>query len=176
MNKIKTLSDLFIKHPYYCTDQNYYAPNEFISFSDWNDFYSQFGGADQDQNLVFRWDLKKKDSGEFFLEVFFILQRKGIFLPVRIDCIKEENINEIASYLMLCWENLADIWHPIPKNVVADRYSRIFEKYEATQLENTRLREGIAACAILLKESNLVLAIEQLEDLKNNLTDSGSNR
>ena len=111
--KIEKLSDLLIKHHYYCNDSNFYSNDPAQFYDNWEDFYSEFGDADLDYNLVFRWDLKEKEAGEFYLQIFFMLQRKGIFKPVWIDRVKEENLPEIISFLTPYWEKLNQLWQPL---------------------------------------------------------------
>lgn len=108
-----TLEDLLVKHDYYCHESNYYSNDPAQKYDDWESFYSEFGDADLDYNLVFRWDLRKRDNGEFYLEIFFMLQRKGIFKPVWIDSVKEENLPEIISFLSPYWEKLNQLWLPL---------------------------------------------------------------
>lgn len=113
MSKINSLEDLFVDHDYYCSDRNYYSNEPAQSYDDWESFYSAFRNTDLDLNLVFRWDLEKNDDGEFYLEIFFMLQRKGIFKPVLIDSVKEENLPEIISFLTPHWEKLNQLWQPL---------------------------------------------------------------
>lgn len=108
-----TLEDLLVEHDYYCHQSNYYSNDPAQTYDDWESFYSDFGDADLDYNLVFRWDLRKRDNGGFYLEIFFMFQRKGIFKPVLIYSVKKENLPEIISFLSQYWEKLNQLWLPL---------------------------------------------------------------
>jgi hypothetical protein len=97
------LVDLAIKHDYYCSER----------YETFADFYEEFHDADVDLNLVFRWDLKEKEeSGEYYLEIFQIKQRKGIFTPIHIACFDKKDIPLFQKYLKPHIEKLKSIWKP----------------------------------------------------------------
>ena len=61
----------------------------------WEDFMEEWDTTDMDMNLVFRWDWEKPQSCDYddpeeipdhdTLRVFFMLQRKGIFMPITVS-------------------------------------------------------------------------------------------
>jgi hypothetical protein len=84
------------KHSYYCNQGNYFA-REFSDgseiggeFETWADFIEEFGDADMDFNLLFRWDWHEGEDHE--LEEFNdVNHRNGEFLvfwvgPRVFDC------------------------------------------------------------------------------------------
>lgn len=115
-----TLKDLAKHHDYYCNMNNYYSNDCFNGFETWNDFFEEFGDADMDMNLVFRWDigLYEDDEGDpvgdkFHMKVFIIGQRKGIFIPILISVVTEDDVPHIKKYLSKYWDKLNDLWAPI---------------------------------------------------------------
>lgn len=107
-------------------------------FDSWGDFYAEWGASDPDMNLVFRWDWhtkeqREKDSGwnEYtdedkaeeealgyrppdydLLEIFFVLQRKGLFVPCHIR-VTDEDEPEVRAWLTERAKTISAIWKPI---------------------------------------------------------------
>ncbi len=107
------------EHPYYCSESEYhtdgFGDHNFgrDDFESWADFYAAWGHSDPDMNLVFRWDWKTKEQREHdygydeyteeekqeegyekvdgdLLEVFFVLQRRGLFRPCHVKIARED--------------------------------------------------------------------------------------
>ena len=110
-------------HTYYCSENNYniggangenYGRSEFDS---WDDFKTNWLDEncelDCDLNLCFRWDINKIGAEKLELWLFFIFQRKGLFCPVWIKSIDEENIPEIEKFLNHQWKYLKNLWREI---------------------------------------------------------------
>lgn len=114
------------KHSYYCHRANYYVGNlngenygrsEYDTWADFKDawFFGE-NKIDHDYNHCFRFDIEKKfdendePTGEFSLYLFMILQRKGIFRPVVIRTITQDDMPEIEEYLKSCWRYLRMQW------------------------------------------------------------------
>jgi len=111
---IMTLKDLSIEHDYYCADSNYYSNEAIMQYRTWPEFYDEMHNADIDMNLVFRWDIKKHEKTEsYWMEIFIIQQRKGIFLPVMIDRVFDEDVETIIEYLKPHFEKLNHLWEPL---------------------------------------------------------------
>jgi len=110
-----TLQSLAIKHPYYCSDSNYYSNEASQVYETWKDFYEEFGQADKDYNLCFRWDIKKNDETDqnYYMEVFYMLQRKGNFIPVMIKKVEESDVPAILKFLQEYWNAVQKLWQPI---------------------------------------------------------------
>lgn len=101
------------EHDYYCSDSNYYSNSAGSKFDTWKEFYDEFYNSDIDMNLIFRFDIRKSDSGLYYMEVFMIHQRKGIFAPILIRHIVESDMESIERLLSDHWEKLKSIWNPI---------------------------------------------------------------
>lgn len=109
-----TLKDLAIDHDYYAHDSNYYSNEAGGVYDTWKEFYEEFKDADVDLNLVYRWDIKKRDDVEsYYMQIVIIGQRKGIYAPWRIDNVFEEDVPEILEYLRPHLEKLISIWQPL---------------------------------------------------------------
>ena len=108
-----TLKDLVTDHDYYCSDSNYYSNEASLNYDKFSDFYEEFHDADVDINLVFRWDLKEKDrEGTYYLQIFMIKQRKGIFMPITIDSFVEKDVETFVNYILPHIEKIKSIWKP----------------------------------------------------------------
>lgn len=111
-----------IKHPYYCNEGNYYAPGQeqpYHRYESFDGFLFEWGDADLDMNLVFRWDWKKvvddEDAPEEVrdrLMVFIMGQRKGLYQWCEID-VTEADEEAVRAYLMPRWEHLRRLWEGI---------------------------------------------------------------
>lgn len=115
MENVKTLDDLYViseKHPYYSSDSNYYSNDCSENHETFDEFLEEWSDADLDMNLLFRWDLgyiQEEDS--FYLQLFFIQQRKGIYFVNMIETIKEEDLPKIIEYLKTRKEHLLKLWN-----------------------------------------------------------------
>ncbi len=107
------LENLAIDHDYYCSDSNYYSNDASLTYANWPDFYNDFFDCDVDMNLIFRWDIKQHDSGEYYMEVFMMQQRKGIFAPIYISVVNDQDCNSIIELLQKHIDKLKKIWEPI---------------------------------------------------------------
>jgi hypothetical protein len=113
-------------HRYYCSESNYYV-NGYenwgrCDYDTWQDFKDEWLNndltIDHDYNHCFRFDIKnqldeEKDEeilGRYYMELFFILQRKGIFRPVIIKEIVETDMPDIEAYLQSCWNYMQGQW------------------------------------------------------------------
>jgi len=102
-----------IKHDYYCSDSNYYHAGELEEFKSWDEFLEHYGTVDLDMNLLFRWDWRTRDEkGTGVLELFYILQRKGIFRPIEI-LVSPDNEGDIKKWLTIKFNHLFKLWEPI---------------------------------------------------------------
>jgi len=110
------LSELAAKHDYYCHDSNYYSNDAHEKYSTWQDFFAEFGDADIDMNLVFRFDIKLKNDETpqdgYYMELFIMQQRKGRFVPVDIKTVTDKDAPHIVSFLQKHHEKIKQIWQP----------------------------------------------------------------
>ncbi len=113
-------------HSYYCQDSNYYVNglDNFgrVDYDTWSDFKEEWLSKDlwidHDYNHCFRFDIKEKYDheedkeikGEYSLHLYFMLQRKGNFVPVYIKTITDKDMLEVNQYLEQCWNYLKEQW------------------------------------------------------------------
>jgi len=116
--KAMKFKDLLAKHPYYCSDSNYYSNEASLSYKNWEDFISDWHDADVEYNHVFRFDIKENEDdnkvglGTYYGEIFVMQQRKGIFKPISIENIKPENFESIKEFLSRHFEEVKKLWQP----------------------------------------------------------------
>ena len=105
-------------HDYYCSESNYYSKEPRSVYETFSDFTDEWGEHDIDMNLIFRWDIAiNEDNDEnptgYNAEIFMIQQRKGIFKPIRIENITQDDIPKFIEIVTPHWEKLKKIWRPI---------------------------------------------------------------
>ena len=77
-----------------------------------------FGDADEDLNLIFRWDIiLDEETKAYSAFIFIIKQRKGIFHPIYIKTLIETDIPKLESLLKKHWAKIQAIWKPISGDV-----------------------------------------------------------
>lgn len=109
-----TLAELAIDHDYYASNSNYYSNSAGGHYATWADFYEEFHDADIDMNLVIRWDIhEREESKRYYMQVIIIAQRKGIYMPIRIDYVDEKDVETIIPFFKKHWEKLQRLWSPI---------------------------------------------------------------
>lgn len=114
-------------HSYYCNDANYYSNKSLVEFKTWEDFKSSWLNEDlwidHDYSHCFRFDIKSHFDTEldeeikdkFSLHLYMMLQRKGNFIPILINEITENDMQEIERYLTDCWKYLKNQWAEFSK-------------------------------------------------------------
>lgn len=98
-----------VEHEYYCNLGNYYSNDCGEEYDTWEDFFEEWGDADLDFNLLFRWDWNP-ESNKLYL--FYMLQRKGIYRYCSVN-IKEEDEQKIIDFLKPKWQHLKGLWSPL---------------------------------------------------------------
>lgn len=108
-----------IEHPYYCNLGNYFTAESVGShFDSWESFFSEFGDADKDYNLVFRFDWDGCDENDEpipdggVLKIFFMGQRKGKYYYATVR-VKHTDEPAIIAYLDSAWQHMQRLWAPI---------------------------------------------------------------
>ena len=110
-----------IKHAYHCTTEH--GMNEYDTFED---FMDEWGDADQDYNLMFRWDWSERDPetdevNEFTgdmdarigtLSVFFAAQRKGYIVGAEVKVCRNDE-PAVIEYLTKGQAYLNKLWEPL---------------------------------------------------------------
>lgn len=113
------------KHSYYCNEGNYFA-NESVGseYKSFADFLEEWGGADKDYNLLFRWDWIENDDEDApawngdvnyrngKLKLFYMGQRKGKFIYSVVEVCRADEPAVIA-FLTSHWEHMRALWQPI---------------------------------------------------------------
>lgn len=109
------ISDLAIEHDYYANDGNYYNKDAHGYYDSWREFYTSYKDADIDMNLAIRWDIYKCNGtkDEYYMQIIIILQRKGIYMPIVIGQVTDEDVPQIIEFLKPHYEKLISIWQPI---------------------------------------------------------------
>lgn len=110
---LKQLAEATEQHPYYCHDSNFYSREAYQEWDTWADFYEEYKDADIDMNLIFRFDLKQHEGQEsYYLKVYFIRQRKGIFMPELINIVEEKDAQTVSELLQQHFETMQKLWLP----------------------------------------------------------------
>tara|TARA_R100001086_G_scaffold170822_2_gene93344 strand:- start:2871 stop:3221 length:351 start_codon:yes stop_codon:yes gene_type:complete len=107
-----------IDHPYYCSESNFYSNKPNFNCETMTEFLDAAEDWDVDMNLMFRWDIKKYESEDgdgYYAELFFILQRKGIFKPCSVEQVTEEELPRFLEFAKKHWSKMQEIWQPISK-------------------------------------------------------------
>jgi hypothetical protein len=106
-----------IDHPYYCNEGNYFSRACGSYFKSWADFLTEWGDADIDYNLLFRFDWVEGEDHELpvfngdehyrngRLKIFWMGQRKGIYQFSIVDVCRADEPDVIA-FLRPRWEHL----------------------------------------------------------------------
>lgn len=114
------------RHPYHCSDTNYFArPGETsMHFKSWAEFFAEEGDADPDYNLLFRWDWKGQDCEDYdptahdetyrdgVLHLFWIGQRKGLFRSNTVDVCRADE-PAVREWLKPRLDHLLKLWTPL---------------------------------------------------------------
>jgi hypothetical protein len=109
-----TLANLAIDHPYMASDSNYYSNEASATFRNWDAFLAEWGDADRDYNLCFRFDVTEKDrKGTYRAQLSILQQRKGIYFPITITTVKEEDVESIVEWLTPYWNLMISLWAPL---------------------------------------------------------------
>lgn len=67
------------KHPYYCSEGNYYSNGCYDEYESFDDFLADWGDSDIDYNRIHRWDISLGDDDcKPEVSFYYILQRKAI--------------------------------------------------------------------------------------------------
>lgn len=99
-----------VEHPYYWTG-TYDHEHE-----SWASFLEDWGGSDEDLNLVTRWDwLKGEDdglaAGQEAIRFGIVHQRKGTTAEVTVTVTQSDEA-AIRAWLQPRWEHMKRLWAP----------------------------------------------------------------
>lgn len=105
------------RHEYYCETE----VSSKLTYPSWLDFITEWSTeedpVDKDYNHLFRYDLDNAvdEDGidipdKFELRLFFMLQRKGRYLPVVVENVEEKDMEQITEFLEGYWEYMKGQW------------------------------------------------------------------
>lgn len=113
MSKL-TLKDLAVKHPYYCSDSNRTDVSAAEVYEDFKSFFDEYGDADIDMNLCFRFDLIENEFfPDYHLKIYIIQQRRGHFVPIHIRYVGEDDTENLIKYLTKHAAYANNLFNPI---------------------------------------------------------------
>lgn len=98
-----------VKHPYYCSEGNYYKAGEHERIGSWAEFVKEYGDLDEDLNYIWRWDYSEDRSSVMF---FFMLQRKARCRSVEV-AVSPDDETAIVEFLRVKWNHVKRLWEPI---------------------------------------------------------------
>lgn len=116
-----------IDHPYYCTEGNFYRAGQHEEHETWTDFLEQWGGMDEDLNLVFRWDWFRADPEDYkyekeadpdfempgdVLQLYYMMQRKARNMSVYVKVVEADE-TAVREFLTAKAEHMRKLWAPL---------------------------------------------------------------
>lgn len=109
-----------VDHSYYCNQGNYYARESVESYyKRWGDFIAEWGEADMDYNLLFRWDWVEEGdfngdsnyrNGKLYL--FWMGQRKGRYNYSVVEVCRNDE-EDVIKYIQPRYEYIKSLWEPL---------------------------------------------------------------
>lgn len=108
------------KHRYFCNERNGNISDKdgenfgLYEFDSWGEYSNVLKKYPQclDMNHMFRFDiLINKETNEYELMMFYILQRKGVYRPVKVKKIEEKDMQEIEEHLRKHFKYLMNQWN-----------------------------------------------------------------
>jgi hypothetical protein len=116
-----------VDHAYCCNLGNYFATSRDLPitrFKSFADFLSEWGDADFDYNLLFRWDWHEGEDHDLppyngddnyrngLLLIFWMGQRKGLYQWSEIEVCRADE-PEVIKFLQPRFEHLMKLWEPL---------------------------------------------------------------
>lgn len=128
-----------IDHPFYVEEGNFYENHCHNTYDSWSSFVNDgIPFIDEDLNFLYRWDWKKMDQSDYFLDdlvskesqkqvlkgygrvscvpdhllLFYILPRKPKTISFEIQVEKEDE-PVIRDWLKTKWEYMKTMWEPL---------------------------------------------------------------
>ena len=111
-----------VKHDYYCSEGCHFSNDCHVEYGSWRSFLEEWGAADKDYNLLFRWDWRgpgwtEEEHEE--LHLFYMLQRKARPQSVHVT-VRREDEPQIRAFLEKKWRELQGLWAPFHADSAAD--------------------------------------------------------
>ena len=121
-----------IDHPYYCNEGCYYTSGAQFhevhqELDSWADFINGWGLADEDYNLLFRWDWRRSSPVDYqyeldedpnfelpgdVLHLFYMLQRKAKPMSVFVK-VTEADEPAVLAFLQGKARHMRNLWEPL---------------------------------------------------------------
>ncbi len=110
-----------VKHPYYCSESNFYSRDCYCMHASWQDFTETMGQSDGEYNLLFRWDWRAPEDFEWqgnehcrdcILKLFFVMQRKGIFACHEVAVCRADE-SKVKDWLQDRMKHIVALWEPL---------------------------------------------------------------
>lgn len=109
-----------VKHPYYWNEGCFHENGHHFRYSSFAGLLSERADADEDLNLVCRWDWDEdKDDNEQVIEpgrgtlkIFYVVQRKGF--TQSCECpVTAADEDAVRAFLLPKMEHLKKLWAPL---------------------------------------------------------------
>lgn len=101
-----------VDHAYYCNLGNYFSNDCGQHYESFDAFLEDWGSADPDYNLLFRWDWRFDEETGHHLEIFWIGQRKGLFMYSYVDVTPDDE-QRVIEFLKPKKQHLIGLWEGI---------------------------------------------------------------
>lgn len=117
-----------IQHRYHCQETNYFAGRRdtVTEYCSWQQFIAEMGDADEDYNLLFRWDWRGScpDNWDYDptahdencrdgrLYLFWMGQRKGKYYASIVNVCRADE-PQVVAFLRPRFEHLKGLWEPL---------------------------------------------------------------
>lgn len=114
-----------VDHPYYWNEGSFHERGMHVRHESWADFIGEMGDADEDLNLVCRWDWKQDDpdedkggsaihvpAGTGTLKVFYVVQRKAYTFSHEV-AVTAADEPAVRAWLEQKWRHLQRLWAPL---------------------------------------------------------------
>jgi hypothetical protein len=98
------------------TDGCYFAKDHHANYESFDDYLSEWQNADEDMNLIFRFDWKQPDAEARIdyhrLLIYYIMQRKAYPYSVRIKVTPDDE-PRARKFLGEKWQHMKKLWTPL---------------------------------------------------------------
>lgn len=114
-----------VDHPYYWAEGSFHERGMHVRHDSWAEFIQEMGDADEDLNLVCRWDWKQDEpdedsggnappvpAGTGTLTVFYVVQRKAYTFSHEV-AVTSADEPAVRAWLGQKWRHLQRLWTPL---------------------------------------------------------------
>lgn len=120
-----------VEHPYYCSEGNYFANECHTEYKTFGAYVAEFGDADLDYNLVFRWDWREGDdwgaedfNGDNYyrngrLTIYMMHQRKARNVSHEIQVCRADE-PAVIEFLKPRLAKMMELWAPLSPTPSSD--------------------------------------------------------